>query len=430
MRTAARRYRTLLTAPGVRTLYASSLIGRLPVGMGMLLFVLVVHAGTGSYTIAGLAAATNAAATALCGPPLGRLSDRGHASLILVLTGLAQAVTLVGLVIALKIHLDGTLIIGIGGLAGIVNPPVAAVTRTVLPRLAPDDRSRRTAFALDALLVEMTFVIGPALVGIVSAIWDGYDAAILAAVFNVVGSFGLAAAKSVRQGYGREARIAHAARPVPTVDVDGGWRTRWRRLIGPLASGGLRVVLIVSVLEAAAFGVLEVAIPAYTNARGLPQAGGLLFAVWSGGSIVGGLWFGGQDFRWPLGRQYALLMALNVIGFGSVLLAGGPVTLGALLFFAGLFISPTTAVEAALVTELAPPENTTEAFTWSGTAIYLGFALGSGLAAVALSGSLGSTSALTTATLLAIGLSAAGTLATIIGRRSLRATPRAIAVPA
>jgi MFS family permease len=419
MRKAARRYRTLLTAPGVGPLYASSLIGRLPVGMGMLLFVLVVHAGTGSYTIAGLAAAANAAATAFCGPPLGRLSDRGHAALILVLTGLAQGITLVGLVVALKAHLDSGLIIGIGALAGVVNPPVAAVTRTVLPRLAPDERSRQTAFALDALLVEMTFVVGPALVGVVSAIWDGYTATMVAAVLNVVGSFGLAATRSVRQRY-----------PLPPPDQHRAPATRWQRLIGPLASGGLRIVLVVSVLEAAAFGVLEVAIPAYTNARGLPQAGGLLFAVWSGGSIVGGLWFGGQDFHWPLGRQYALLMALNVVGFGSVLLAGGPVTLGALLFFAGLFISPTTAVEAALVTELAPPENTTEAFTWSGTAIYLGFALGSGLAAVALSGSLGSTSALTTATLLAIGLSAAGMLTTIVGRRSLRTAPRLIVAPA
>src|SRR5215475_4933156 len=201
MRKAARRYRTLLTAPGVRTLFASSLIGRLPVGMAMLLFVLVVHAGTGSYTIAGLAAAANSAATALCGPPLGRLSDRGHAALILVLTGIAQCATLIALVVALKWHLGGPIIIGIGTLAGVVNPPIAAVTRTVLPRLAPDAESQTTAFALDALLIEFTFVIGPALVGVVTAIWDGYAATLLAAAFNVIGAFWMAAARSVRRAY-------------------------------------------------------------------------------------------------------------------------------------------------------------------------------------------------------------------------------------
>jgi MFS family permease len=373
--------------------------------MGMLLFILVVHAGTGSYSVAGLAAAANAAATAIFSPILGRAADRGHAAVILCAAGILQALSLIGLIVALHMHLGDGLIIAIGGLSGVVNPPIAAVTRTVLPRLAPDEKTRTTAFALDALLVELTFVIGPALVGIVSAIWGGTATALLAAALNIVGSFGLAGSKAVRQGYPVVARVASRG---------------FRRLIGPLASRGLRTVLLVSIMQAAAFGVLEVAIPAYTNASGMPQAGGLLFAIWSIGSIVGGLWYGSQDFRAPLGRQYAVLMALNVTGFAAMLLAGGPYTLGILLFVAGLFIAPTTTVEGALVTGLAPTHSTTEAFTWSLTAVYLGFAAGSTLGSLALSSSLGSTSALTSATLLAVGLSAIGMVLTVTARRSLR----------
>jgi MFS family permease len=376
--------------------------------MGMLLFILVVHAGTGSYSIAGLTAAANATATAIFAPLLGRAADRGHAALILCVSGILQACSLIGLVVALRMHLGDGLIIAIGGLSGIVNPPIAAVTRTVLPRLAPDERTRTTAFALDALLVEMTFVTGPALVGIVSAVWGGTATALLAAGLNIAGSFGLAASSAVRRGYPVVARAASRG---------------FRRLIGPLASPGLRTVLMVSIMQAAAFGVLEVAIPAYTNASGMPQAGGLLFAIWSTGSIVGGLWYGSQDFRAPLGRQYSVLMALNVTGFAAMLLAGGPYTLGLLLFVAGLFIAPTTTVEGALVTGLAPAHSTTEAFTWSLTAVYLGFAGGSTLGSLALSSSLGSTSALTSATLLAVGLSAIGMILTVAARRSLRIRP-------
>ena len=144
-------------------------------------------------------------------------------------------------------------------------------------------------------------------------------------------------------------------------------------------------------------------------------------AVWSGGSIVGGLWYGGRDFKAPLGRLYLVFMALNVIGFGAIVFAGSLWTLGLLLFAAGLVISPTTAVEGALVTSLAPRGMTTEAFTWSGTAIYLGFALGSALASVVLSGSLGSAGALTSAALLAFGLSMASVALIVVERRSLRA---------
>jgi MFS family permease len=167
--------------------------------------------------------------------------------------------------------------------------------------------------------------------------------------------------------------------------------------------------------------VLEIAIPAYTTAKGSPQLGGLMFALWSGGSIVGGLWYGGRDFKTPLGRLYLVLMALNTIGFGAISLATGMWTLGLLLFAAGLVISPATAVEGALVTALAPRGMTTEAFTWLGTAIYLGFAFGSALTSVALSHSLGSASALTSAALLAFGLCLVGTVLVTAERRTLRA---------
>lgn len=410
MRTAARRYRALLVAPGVRPVFIASLIGRLPIGMATLLFVLVVHAGTGSYAIAAIAAAANSAATAAFGPPLGRLADRGHASIVLGTTGLAQGAAFVALVIVLHAHVPAGVVVAVAAGIGAVNPPIAAVTRTVLPRLAPDEATRRTAFALDALLVEITYVVGPATVGIVSAILDGYAATLLAAAFTTGGALWLAAAGPVRHGYVVERAPQHAA-------------ARWRRLIGPLGNGGLRIVLVVSALQAASFGVLEVAIPAYMNARGQAAVGGLLFSVWSAGSIVGGLWFGGHDFRSPLHRQYTILMSLNLVGFTGMLLANGPVTLAVLLFAAGLVISPTTAVEGALVTDLAPRHQTTEAFTWSGTAIYLGFALGCGLASVVMSSSLGSGSALTMAITLAIGLCALGTVLAVAGRRALARRP-------
>ncbi len=410
MRTAARRYRALFVAPGVGPVFIASLIGRLPIGMATLLFVLVVHAGIGSYAVAGLAAAANSAATAAFGPPLGRLADRGHASIVLVTTGLAQGAAFVALVFVLHAHVPAAVVVAVAAGIGAVNPPIAAVTRTVLPRLAPDEATRRTAFALDALLVEITYVVGPALVGVVSAVLDGYAATLLAAALTVGGALWLAAARSVRHGYVVE-RAPHVG------------PSRWRRMIGPLGNGGLRIVLVVSALQAASFGVLEVAIPAYMNARGQAAVGGLLFSVWSAGSIVGGLWFGGHDFRTPLHRQYTILMSLNVVGFTGMLLANGPITLAVLLFAAGLVISPTTAVEGALVTDLAPRHQTTEAFTWSGTAIYLGFALGCGLAAVVMSSSLGNGSALTMAITLAIGLCALGTVLAVAGRRALARRP-------
>lgn len=179
------------------------------------------------------------------------------------------------------------------------------------------------------------------------------------------------------------------------------------------------VVLAVAGLEAAAYGVLEVAIPAHAGHLGQPDSAGVLVAVWSAGSIIGGLWYSGQTFRIPPNRQYAILMCANLLGFGSLLLATGLPSLGVLLFLAGLVISPTTAVEYALVTALAPKGAETEAFTWAGTAVYLGFAAGSALAGSVLSSTLATARGLTVSTVVATALVLVGAALTVAYRRRL-----------
>lgn len=419
MRTAVRRYRALFATPGVLRVALPSLIGRLPIGMSTLLFVLVVQAGTGSYGAAGLATAANAALTAVTAPTLGRLADRGRPVAVLASTGVAQAALLGALVVALRGDLAVPLVIALAGLAGAVNPPIGAVTRVVLPRLAPDPQAVQTAFALDAISVELTFVVGPMVVGIVAAVLDPYAATILAAAITAAGALALATAPAVRSAY---------AVPGPVGPPPGGRRRRGRRRRGrrrgerrrgPLRARGMVVVLAVAGLEAAAYGVMEVAIPAHADHLGQAESAGALVAVWSAGSIVGGLWYSGRTFRTPPHRQYAILMCANVLGFGSLLLATDLPSLGVLLFLAGLVISPTTAVEYALVTALAPPGTETEAFTWSGSAVYLGFAGGSALAGSALSSTLATANGLAVSAVVATGLVLAGAALAVAYRRRL-----------
>lgn len=398
------RYQALFANPGVLRVLLPSLIGRLPVGMSTLLFVLVVHVGTGSYRIAGLATAANSAVMAITSPLLGRWADRGRAATVVAASGVAQAIAMVALVASLQLRMGAIAAIGLSALAGAVNPPIGAVTRVVLPKLARNQEQGRTAYAVDAVLVEMTFVIGPMLVGVVAALSNVYTATVMAAVLTAIGSVGLASAPGLRFGYRARPGDAQAARP------------KW----GPLRNPTLVAVLLIGVTVAAAYGVLEVAIPGYAEAMGDPEAGGLIVAAWSSGSILGGLWFSGRDFKASLRKQYAILMLLNLAGFATVFLASGLVSLAVLLFLGGLFIAPATAVESALITELAPPGTETEAFTWSGTSIYLGFAGGSALVGTVLANSLRDTHGLLSANLMATGLVLIGTvLAGLLVRRRL-----------
>jgi MFS family permease len=403
VRTAVRRHRALFATPGVARVMLPSLLGRLPIGMSTLLFVLVVAAGTGSYAAGGLAAAANSALTAVTAPTLGRWADRGRAVAVLTATCLAQAGLFIALVLALRADVPVALVITLAGLAGAVNPPIGAVTRVVLPRLAPDPQAVQTAYALDAISVELTFVVGPMVVGLIAAVTNPYVATLVAAILTVTGALALATAPGLRAAYERS-----TVRPAPT-----------RRRRSPLRTPGMVVVLLVAGLQSAAYGVLEVAIPAHAEHLGRPEAAGPVVAAWSAGSIVGGLWYSGQTWRTPPARQYAVLMCANTVGFGSVLLATGLPSLGVLLFLAGLVISPTTAVEYALVTALAPGDTATEAFTWAGTAVYLGFAAGSAVAGTALSSMLGTGRGLLIAGLVAVSFVLVGAVLAVAFQRRI-----------
>ncbi|WP_203689073.1 MFS transporter [Catellatospora coxensis] len=399
-----------MASPGVARVALPSLIGRLPYGMATLVFILAVQHGTGSYAVAGIATGAHSAITAFTSPWLGRLCDRGHAVAVLRVTGVLYALLLTGMVAALWTHQPVALIIGLAALAGAANPPVGAVTRVVLPGLAPGHV--QTAYAFDAITVELTYVLGPVLIALVTAVSNPYVAVVVTALLATVGSLGLAAAPGLTARY-REVRTAALATAATSSDGSAAARDRALRA-NRLMRLSLVVVLVVGALEAAAYGVMEVAIPKYAADLGAPQAAGAVVAAWSAGSIVGGVWFSGMNPKLGQAKLFALLLCLNTIGFGAMLLAFGLPSLALILFLGGMVISPTTAVECALVTRIAPAGRSTEAFTWVGTGIYVGFAAGSSLSGLVINQG----TSLTVVILIATAMVATGALlATTASRR-------------
>ena len=75
---------------------------------------------------------------------------------------------------------------------------------------------------------------------------------------------------------------------------------RWRpephepgtRRAGALATPGIRVLVLALALTAVALGVLEIGIAAFAEEHATRDDAGWLFALWSVGSLAGGLWYG------------------------------------------------------------------------------------------------------------------------------------------
>jgi len=155
--------------------------------------------------------------------------------------------------------------------------------------------------------------------------------------------------------------------------------------LGPLRVPGFGVLLFTSACLGMAFGIANVAIPAYAthNATSHPQSmAGVLLAVWGTGSAIGGIWFGTRSPAASLPRQ--LMVLLYAVG-GSIALfaaAPSPIWLGVLLALGGATIAPGLTVENSLVGIVVPARMHTEAYTWMTTLTVAASATGGAVAGV------------------------------------------------
>ncbi|WP_369255587.1 MFS transporter [Geodermatophilus amargosae] len=394
-----RTYLSVWRLPSAPVLLLAGFAGRLPSAMVPLALLLMVQQQTGSYAVAGLAAATYGLAMAAMAPVLGRLADRRTPRPVLLVQAAVYPLLLALLVAVVLGGAPTAVVVAASALAGAATPLVSGTVRALWSRVDPGVRG--TAFALDATATELVFVAGPTLVATLAVVAGPAWALGVAGVLAVAGALGLAASAAMR-GW---VSVPSAERRSPFATV--------------LAAGMPRVLLSGSALMLG-FGALEVAIPAFADDAGSPGMSGLLLALWSLGSVAGGLWFGARVVSASLPRQYRWLLLGVTIGLAPLTAASSPWVLGVLLFLGGTAIAPTLTVQNSLVGALAPAHATTEAFTWLSTMATGASAVGAALGGALVDGPSGVTGSL----VLAVAGAAVAVLVTLVPGRRPSSLPR------
>jgi len=156
-------YRRILARPHVFALCATSVLARLPVGMGSVALVIFLHDRTGSFGVAGLAAGAYTIGLGATSPLLGRLVDRRGPRPVLIPAAALAAVALVGVVLLAEAGAGTAPIVLAAAVAGCSTPPVGGLLRQLWPapgrgwrprqrlrdRLAPDRGLLRRRAAAD-----------------------------------------------------------------------------------------------------------------------------------------------------------------------------------------------------------------------------------------------------------------------------------------
>jgi MFS family permease len=387
-----------MRTPGVTAIVLATLIGRLPIGISGLAILLYVREVSGSFAAAGACAGALALGSASGAPLQGRLVDRrGVGALLPMACVHGTGLVLVWVLGAARA--PTVAIIASSFLAGMAIPPLSSVLRSRWPYLL--ERSPDLipgAYALDSVMIEFIFIVGPLIVtAIVATAGPEYALAISAACV-LLGTILLLAGLRGRRGPSRQ----------PGRRALG---------LGALAAPGLRTLVLASLPVGFCFGAIEVVLPAFSESEGAREMAGVLLAVWSAASGAAGLVYGARVREAPLEDLHLRFACLLPLGIAALLVASSPLTMALLAILAGIPIAPLIASRNQLVGRVSLPGTATEAFTWPLTALVAGVSLGA-----AAAGALVEAYSWTAGVVLAVAVAAVGA-GVIFARRETIARP-------
>ena len=325
--------------------------------------LLLVSDATGRYALGGAAAGALAVANAVGAPFFGSLADRIGQRPVVLVQSAAGAAGLVGVVLVTQSGAPAAAVIATAALAGLATPQIGPLARVrwapVLQDRADKNRLVDAAFSYEGAADEVSFVAGPATVGLVAVLLDPGGALLVAA--GVLGLFGTAFA-------------LHSTAAL-TVPQPGETRSTTRVL------GALLVALAVAqLLIGVLFGATQTGSAVLATQEGQPGLAGLIHATLGIGSAIAGLAVAALPERigYPT-RMVASAVGLLVLS-APLLLVQSVAQLVVVIAFLGFAVAPYMISNFAMAGQVVEPDRVGLAMTLLAGATGIGYALGSSVA--------------------------------------------------
>ncbi|MFT2016999.1 MFS transporter [Streptomyces sp. 796.1] len=356
----ANPYAALFAAPGARAFSAAGFVARMPLSMTGIGLITMLSELRGQYGTAGAVAATFTLSMAFVGPQISRLVDRYGQRRVLPPATAVSVVALGLLLLCAHYGAPVWTLFALAALAGCM-PSMAAMVRARWTELYRSSPTLHTAYALEAVVEDVTFIVGPVLSVLLCTALFPEAGPLIAAALLAVG----VALFVVQRGTEPPVR--------PRARESGG---------SALREGPLLVLVLTLLAGGTIVGTVDVVSVAFADEQGQPGATGAILAVYAVGSCAAGLAFGAVTPRMPLPR----LLVCSVLGTAATtlpfLLVNGVLGLMVAVFFAGVFFSPTMITIMNLIERTVPAHRLTEGMTWATTGLAAGVAAGSSLSGV------------------------------------------------
>jgi MFS family permease len=306
--------------------------------------------------VAGAVAAAFMVANAAVAIVMGRLVDMLGQGVVLASASVVYGASMVVLVASVDADWPMWLTYVAAACAGTALPPIGSCVRARWAHVLQQPGEVQTAFALEAVLDEVVFIIGPILVAVLATTISPVLGLGVAIVAGVGGGLAFAAQRRTEPPPHPHDRSVGVREPMP-------WRT-----VVPLAV----VCLALGIL----FGSAEVTTVAFADEQGNKGYAGGLLAIWALGSLLAGLLYGAlatssspaTGVRWGAAGMACAMAPLYFVDSIWVM--------GVLLLLGGSAIAPTMIATLSLTERTVPVSRLTEGMAIMHTGIVAGVAPG------------------------------------------------------
>ncbi|NJC22778.1 MFS family permease [Arthrobacter pigmenti] len=362
-----------LPAIAGKTFIPLGLIARLPLAMLTVGALTLITAVSGSYAAGGFAAGAVGIGSALGAPTLGFLADKVGQRPVLLVAAALNALAIAGMVIVGYAGGPGAAIIPtlLAAFAmGATCPQIGPLARVRWMALTEGHRPADldTAMSYESTADELTFVLGPALVGLLASLVAPWLPLALAAALTVV----FVSAFAVHPT--EQSVVPLRSRPRTKARLTG-----FRRGAG---SRGISVAVPIlgMVMMGTFFGSTQTALIAFAGSFDAASSAGLLYAVMGISSAVAALSvaYWSQRFSHPL-RWMVSAAAMCAAALLLFLPQGIPLML-LVLFVLGIPVGPTMVTIFSIGSLVAPKHLVGTVMTLLASGIVAGTALGASVA--------------------------------------------------
>lgn len=334
-------YRSLLHVAGIG-FFPLGFLARLPYATSALSTLILLQASTHSYAFAGLASAAQSIAIAVGGPLVGALTDRyGHRTVGLA-AAMANFVAWAALLAAS--HSSRESMLAAATLVGLTQPQVGPLVRVHWSRLVQSRNEHHLlspALSYEASADELSFVAGPAFVGLLAS---------LSPLAPAIATMAVIAASTIPFS------LIYAHRGTP------------RRPSGAqekpyLPRRPLAVMFLAMAAMGAIFGSVQTAVTVYANTIDKAGASGLVYAEFGIGSALAGAACAWLPQHFSLRARYVTFAATLCAGMVVLFVGAHLVSVPAAVAVASFTVAPYMISLYALTERLAPAERAAVAMT-------------------------------------------------------------------